>query len=436
MNGNEIKNPSPDAGGSGSRTSSRRYLRWLLPLVIVLGAAVIAMVLVATRPHARRARPAATARLVEVREVEFVARPVVVEANGTVGAAREVVLHPRVGGEVVGISERFLPGGVMAAGDTVLSIDPADYELALQQRESALAQARAAYDIELGQQDVAREEFEMLGESIAPEDRALVLRAPQLEQAAANLESARAAVEQARLNLERTRVAAPFNALVRTRDVVEGTQVGTNTQLGTLVGSDEYWIEVVVPVDRLQWIDIPAGNGGQGSPVRIYDDAAWGDGVWREGRVLELAADVESQGRLARLIVSVPDPLALDSGGEAAPRLLIGSYVRVEIVGSELPAAAALDREMLRDGDNVWVMNSAGKLEIRPVEVAYRGRETVLVTGGVAAGEKLIETDLAAAVAGMALRAEGEEPDRMADSPATAGGATEAAADGKGRVRP
>jgi len=347
---------------------------------------------------------------------------VVIEANGTVGASREVSLFPRVTGEVTSISPDFLPGGILAAGDPVLTIDPEDYELALRQRESDLARARAAYDIELGQQEIARQEFAMLGEGMAENDRSLVLRVPQLDQAEADLQSARAAVEQARLNLDRTRVESPFNAVVRTRDVVEGTQVSAGTLLGSLVGSDEYWVEVVLPVDRLGWIEVPAVNGDPGSPVRIYDTSAWSDGAWREGRVLKIAADVEEQGRMARLIVAVPDPLALSAQNAGSPALMLGSYVRVEILGGELESAAELDRDMLRDGDNVWVMNADGELEIRPVTVVYRGRETVMVTSGIAAGERMVVTDIAAAVSGMKLRAEGDAPELAAAGSDTAEG--------------
>jgi len=414
MNSNEKVDRSPAPDGSGRNTSRRRYLRWLLPLVIVLIGILAAVALVATRPHARRARPPAMARLVQVKEAEFSARKVVIEANGTVGASREVSLFPRVTGEVTSISPDFLPGGTLAAGDLVLTIDPEDYELVLKQRESDLARARAAYDIELGRQEIARQEFALLGEEMAENDRSLVLRVPQLDQAEADLQSARASVEQARLNLDRTRVESPFNAVVRTRDVVEGTQVSAGTRLGSLVGSDEYWIEVVLPVDRLGWIEVPAENGDRGSPVRIYDASAWSDGAWREGRVLKLAADVEEQGRMARLIVAVPDPLALSAQNAGFPALMLGGYVRVEILGGELESAAELDRDMLRDGDNVWVMNADGELEIRPVTVAYRGRETVMVTSGIAAGERMVVTDIAAAVSGMKLRAEGDVPEPAA----------------------
>ena len=43
-------------------------------------------------------------------------------------------------------------------------------------------------------------------------------------------------------------------------------------------------------------------------------------------------------------------------------------------------------------------------LEIRKVDIVFRGHDQVLVADGVKAGERLVVTDLAAPVAGMPLR--------------------------------
>jgi len=112
---------------------------------------------------------------------------------------------------------------------------------------------------------------------------------------------------------------------------------------------------------------------------------------------------------MARVLVSVPDPLGLEDASGKTPPLLIGSYVRIEIEGTVLENVIALDRDHLRDGNRVWIMNGRDELEIRRVEVAYRGRERVLVADGLKAGEKVVTTDLTAPVAGMPLRTETAE---------------------------
>jgi RND family efflux transporter MFP subunit len=378
--------------------------RVILPLLIIGGGVVLANYLIDTSPKAKRQPPPRRARLVEVTPVEFTDQRVVIHAMGTVVPAREVALQPRVSGQIIEVSGEFLPGGHFKEGDILVKIDQADYLLAVRQRESDLAQAKSALDLEFGQQAVAKREFEMLGEAVKEDERALVLRQPQLAQAEARMATALAALDQAKLNLDRTTVKAPFNAMVRERHVNLGMQVTPATTLAMLTGTDAYWIEVAVPVDELQWLDIPKSSDKDGSAVRVYNEAAWGAEAFRAGRVIRLMSDLEKEGRMARLLVEVADPDSLLPVNKDKPRLLLGDYVRVEIDGREIKNVAALARRLVRDGNTVWVLNTEGKLEIRPVQILFRGRDRLLVSDSLKVGEKIVVTDLASPVAGMELR--------------------------------
>jgi RND family efflux transporter MFP subunit len=423
-------------------------VRLLLVLVLLAIGAGAAWYWLTHEPKARRKPPEAQARLVEVMPVSPGRETVVVRAMGAVAPARSIQLAPRVGGEIVEISPEFVPGGRFDEGRTIARIDPEDYRLALArqkaeaarlaalaeqaaataaQRQTEVTQAKSQLDIEMGQQSVAKREYELLGETVNGRDEALILRRPQLEAAKAAQEaaqaahrSARAAAESARaaseaaaaavrmaeLDLARTTLQAPFNAVVQQRQVNLGSQVAVGAPLATLVGTDAYWVEVSVPVDQLPWIRIPRSAGEAGAPVRIYNEAAWGSETFRTGQVLRLESALEEQGRMARLIVSVPDPLGGKDASGKTPPLLIGSYVRVEIEGTALDNVIALDRDHLRDGNRVWVMNGRDELEIRPVEIAHRGRERVLIAGGLKTGEKVVTTALTAPAPGMPLRTE------------------------------
>jgi hypothetical protein len=59
-------------------------------------------------------------------------------------------------------------------------------------------------------------------------------------------------------------------------------------------------------------------------------------------------------------------------------------------------------------------MDADDELEIRPVEIVFRGETEVCVSGGLAAGERLVVTDLPAPVAGMPLRLDGAPGGREA----------------------
>jgi RND family efflux transporter MFP subunit len=294
--------------------------------------------------------------------------------------------------------------------EPLLKIDPSDYQLAEKQLASEVARVEADLQIELGLQRVAQKEYELLGETVSAEEQALMLREPQRANLRAVLEGTKARLEQAQLDLKRTTVKAPFNAVVMSREINLGTRVSPTTNLATLVGSDAYWIETPVPASQLKWISTGQQDSKTGSPVRIYDTTTWGPDSYRNGHLVGMTAMVEENGRMAKLLTEVPDPLALQPSTKLLPKLLLGSYVRVEIEGQTLPHAAVIERDLVHDGDQIWIMDDQGQLDIRPVEIAFRDRDQVLVTGGVDEGERLVISNLPSPVQGMSLQLKGTEP--------------------------
>jgi RND family efflux transporter MFP subunit len=391
---------------SSSRPKATRtvLLRYVLPLLILAGAIAVTTWMMQTGPQAKPRPKTRNATLVEVRPIVIAAQQTLLRAMGTVKPAREVQLMPQVSGEVIELGRQLVPGGFFARGETLLTIDPTDYRLTVRQLESDVAKVEAELQLEQGKQLVARREYELLGEEVNPDEELLLLRQPQLDSLQASLDTAKIRLEQARINLERTRISAPFNAVVQTRNINLGTRVSTATPLATLIGTDTYWVEVSLPASQLRWIEVPREAGEAGSTVRIYDEAAWGNGVYRSGKIIRMAAAVEQAGRMARLLVEVDDPLARKPTHTDQPAMLIGAYVRVEISGREVAAAVSLAPELVREGDKIWIMNTEDRLEIRPVDVLFRGQDQVLIGGGITAGERLVVSDLPSPVAGMQLR--------------------------------
>ena len=403
----DVPVPPADRPASPPRSPWRALMRLshiVLPIGVLLAAAWGTEYMLQHRVHARRGRPKASATLVEVTSVSLGRERVVVKAMGRVKAAQEVEIHPRVQGEIRALGAALVPGGRVSRGALLVRIDPDDYRLALRQAEATVQLAEADLRVEQGRQVIARRELKLLGKQAQGSDRDLMLRGPQLRKARATLETARAALRRARLNLRRTVIRAPFNAVVLSRDAEVGTRVTESTRLTRLVGTNAYWVELVVPVDQLRWLTIPATAGTPGSRVRLRDPAAWRPGQTREGRVIQLAPDLEEKGRMARLIVQVEDPLALQKTHQGQPRLLLGSWVEAAIQGREIESVAVLPRRLLRDGHRVWLVDRHQKLVIRDVTIAFRDPDHVLVSKGLRPGDRVVVTDIATPVAGMPLR--------------------------------
>jgi len=78
--------------------------------------------------------------------------------------------------------------------------------------------------------------------------------------------------------------------------------------------------------------------------------------------------------------------------------------VSAEIEGRKLTSVFEIDRSHLRENQSVWIMTEDGRLEIRPVEIAFSGPEKVFISAGLTNDEKLVVTDIAAPVQDMPLR--------------------------------
>ncbi len=376
-------------------------------LVLVAAAGGATYWIYANEPEAEREtqtrRSAAPVETMAVTRGDYLPR---LRVLGSVEPSRDIMLSPRVGGQIVEVSPDFEPGGIIAAGDPIVRLDPADYKEALRARQSELDQTEAELAIEQGRQAVAQQEFELLGGDIAPGDASLALREPQIRSIRARVDAAEAAVAQAQLALDRVDVVAPFDAKVLDREADLGSQVAPGQAIARIVGIDHYWITAGVPLRDLQSIDFAAETGDDGSPVQVRQTTAWPQGVYREGRVSRLVGRVDEMSRLARVVVQVPDPLALSTDG---PQLVLGTIVELSIAARPLTDVVRLDRQYLRQNDTVWVF-ADGKLDVRPVTVVFEEQDTVYISDGLADGDEVITTSLATVSAGVELRRIEEVP--------------------------
>ncbi len=408
---------------AGGKAWATRLFRFGLPLLILIAGMLGARALIASRPPVPRVDREAAPTLVEVITVHTQDEQAVLQAYGTVRAHRELTLFPRVEGYVIDQHDDLIDGGLVRAGEVLLKIDPQDYRLAVDTERGNLARAEFELRVEQGNQVVAHQEWDLLEPSIETSElgRVLALRQPHLKEKRAAVSAAKSRLAQAELDLTRTVVSAPCNALVLKETVEIGQLVNARSAVATLVCTDAFRVEVSVPLNELGWVEFPDTVQSQssehipdvtakGSAVRILRDLGSGESVQWTGWVERLLGDVTENGRMARVLVLVPDPLGLEPSESLRSSLLLGEYVRVEILGPTLPQAIVLPRSSLREEERVWVYNAQGELEIRQVEVALRRRDSVLIQAGLADGDRIVTSSLPAALPGMRLQAVEAEP--------------------------
>ena len=392
----------------------RRLLNLLLSLLIIVLGLVVATYVTHKAPKAQKRAPVKVIPVVEVQVVQPGEHRIMVPAMGTVVPARELVLKAQVSGKVLSLHPEFIEGGYIKENAEILQIDPVDYELTVTLAEAKVKEAESALELAEEEANAAKEEWRLLYDgdsSTNAKPPPLVVKEPQLAAAQARLKGDQAELKQVELDLKRTSVRAPFNGIVRTKSVEVGSLVTPQDALAELLGVDEYWIQVSVPVDYLRWISVPKRRGKKGSEVRVVHQS----GYERSGEVIELLGDLESEGRMARILVAVKDPLGLQNSGQTTRPLLIGEYVRVEVEGSQLTQVFRIPRIALREDNTVWLVGEGSTLNIRPVTTIWRDTQTVFLDQGLNPGDQVIVSDLAAPVEGMKIqmqKAETAEPAR------------------------
>ena len=367
-------------------------------LVLILGVGVTAG-MVASRSAEEQTVPEEQSTLVEVIAVSLGEATARVESTGVVAAAQEVSMVPQVSGALTMVSDQLLPGGRFAKGALLARIDSRDYQLAADQERERLQQAEVSLALEQGRQETARREWVLLGNEGEPPD--LAARKPQLRSAELALETARSGLKRAELALSRTAIRAPFNAMVLNESADIGQVVGA-APIATLVGTDRFWVNVSVPVEQLSALDIPGVRGERGSKAAIIQQLGV-EQLTRSGEVLRLAGQLDPQSRPATLIVAVDDPLNLQAGTNPGLPMLPGAFVDVVIEGRAMPQTITVPRVALQDGDHVWVSQD-GRLARRDVTVGWRNGDSIVLTGGLEAGEQVITTSLSFPIEGMSVQ--------------------------------
>ncbi|PHQ33880.1 efflux RND transporter periplasmic adaptor subunit [Rhodopirellula bahusiensis] len=383
-----------------------RILGTIITCLAILGASAAAVVVInQTEPTAQQVnatrKSSALVNTITAERGSFSPQLVVL---GTVEPAQDITLGPRISGQVVELSPEFIPGGMVRKGDMLLRIDPADFENAISISNSELLQKEALWEIEQARQRLAVKELEMLEGTIDDTNRGLVLREPQIASIKAEMAAAKASLERAELDLNRTEVTSPFDAQILTQSVNIGSQVGPGEELARLIGVDEYWIMAAVPVRTLRWVQFPEtqddGSSTEGSKVILRNPDAWGPDAEREGRVARLIGTLDQQTRLARVLITVADPLGRESD---APPLILDTLIETQIEGIEIQDVIRLPREYVRDQETVWVMADE-QLEIRETQVVFRDAEYAYIREGLEEGEDIVTTTLATVANGVGLR--------------------------------
>lgn len=341
---------------------------------------------------------------VSVVEVHMRKVPVSLEAVGQAAGSREVQIRSRV----TGIIEKrsYDEGAPVKEGAVLFTIEREPYELAVEEAKAAL------------QQDVVKRQLaEVDAKRLAPLAKEKAISERELDQALATEKTAEAAIaadqarlKQAQLNLSWTKVTAPIAGVTGRALQSEGALVTANTDsalLTTLTQVHPIW--VLFPLAEADYKRVRGTE--RTARVQIVDEH--GKVLADNGKLNFAGTTVDEKTGAVQLRAEFPNPRT---------RWLPGQFARLRILAGEqeamlVPQAAVVQTEQAR---LVMTVGADNKVVPKPVQTANWVGGDVIVTGGLADGDRVIVDNLAKVRPGAPVQphAAGEAPGGAPAAPA------------------
>ncbi|MEZ5810195.1 MAG: HlyD family efflux transporter periplasmic adaptor subunit [Rhizobiaceae bacterium] len=404
-------------------------------MVCILGASVYAMNwLVATTPERPRRPPFTTVYPIDAAEVRLADHRPTIRVFGQAVAARAVDLKALVGGEIIWVNPAVRAGARIAEGDKLLEIDRFDYEIALSEAQTNLAQTKAAVaeiDAKLAterdQLEIASEQLQLAEKDLERaqalaetgsvtqkfvEDRMLIViqRRQAVNQRENNILVAEAQkaqqmvaierlgwkVKQAERKLKDTVLRAPFDSVVRSTTAELGKTVSSSETLFAIYSADN--LEARFTLTDAQYGRIVTDSdpliGRLVSAIWTIGDV---DHTF-EGNVARVGSDIVSDRGGVEIFAALTTP-------ETGVRMRPGAFLEISVTDRHYPNSARLPESAVYDSKTAYAVVD-GKLEPRAVRVlAYDGAH-VIIDGDIADGDMIMTTRLSEVGAGLAVSME------------------------------
>jgi len=318
---------------------------------------------------------------VTVREVQAQLLPFSQETVGRTEGSKEVDVRARVSG----ILEKrvYDEGSVVKAGSVLFRIDPAPFQIALDQARAALAeeQARNAQ----AHRNAERIEELMAQNLVSRNDADSATSAMEASDAA--MLRAQANIRQAELNLSYTRVTAPIGGIAGRAAHSDGSLVTAGAEsslLTTVTQAHPLWARFALSAPEFDALRAATQSTNALTVELVLRD---GSLYPHKGRVNFAGSTVDASLGTVQLRAEFPNPDLV---------VLPGEYVRVRVTGGRQEAIAVPQTAVLQGqkGPFVWIVNSQGQAEQRLVKTGSWIDTEWRIDAGLHAGEIVILDNL------------------------------------------
>jgi len=291
-------------------------------------------------------------------------------------AFESVNVTPQVGGQV--IERHFQDGENLRKGQLIFVIDPRPYKAQLDSAKANLAQTQAA--LELAKIQFARDQ-ELVGtRAISKQD--YDTKKNTVDVSEAQVEAAKAAIETAQINLDYCYIHSPIDGRAGARLVDVGNVVQANTtSLLSIQRIDPIYATFTITEQDLPEVQKKMSRGMLKAQVRLPADS---ESAARPGKVEFLDNAVQNATGTVNLRATIPN-------GDR--HFWPGQFVNVRLVldmerGTVLVPSQAT--QISQKGPFVYVVKSDDTADLRPITLGQRQGNDVVITSGLAAGERVV----------------------------------------------
>ena len=372
--------------------------RILLPIAILVTGFGLAALIIATGPTLQQQAPPESSPLVRTWQAQPQSVTLKTLTHGTVLPRTEGDLVPEVSGRVTQVSDALVSGGFFRKGDLLLSIDPLDYEVAVEQAKAALASAQSeitsARRAHLRQLDLAKKQS--TSESLRDD----ALNRYQFAQAA--VREAKARLARAERDLARTRLYAPYDGRVRSEQVDIGQFVNRGAPIAKLYATDVAEVRLPLADEELAYLNLPlTGFTAPATTPEVSLSAQFAGRrhTWK-GHIVRTEGEIDPQTRMINVIAQVLDPYARHAG---KPPLAVGLFVDAEIRGTTVDNVYVMPRSAIQANNQLYVIED-DRIVFREVTILRYVGEDVYISDGVRAGELVCLSTINNAIEGMRVR--------------------------------
>jgi len=371
----------------------------LLTVAVLFVALIMAYALLATAPTAQQVEPEQVATAIRVQNIKIEDVRLAVRSQGTVTPRTESALIPEVSGRVEWISPNLVAGGFFEANEVLLRIDGRDLRASVERSRAALARAEA--EAEHSRFEMERQEKLVKENLTSQASLESSIRAKRVS--AATTIEARVTLEQTERDLLRTELRAPYEGLVRSKNVDVGQFISRGSSLGSIYAADSVEVRVPLAASQLAYLDLPLGLRGELPPenqANVTLSTHYGGQYYEwAGKLVRTEAEIDTRTRMVNAVVRVEDD---KENGQ--PGLPVGLFVNASIEGRFAKGVAVLPRAALRNQNQVLVVDKDSRLRYRDVELLRFEKDNVIISGGLQQGETVNLSPIQTVIDGMRVK--------------------------------